>query len=475
MNKDQLRRDKNNNLYVIKDDKVHRIKEEQNLYDLKTDEEGNLYFVDNRGKIQLYSLPVLRRRFGLPSDGKLQAIAMIIAAFIGVIFIAKEPIQNFICSPNNSDNSTIFCDNSRVTTTPTANSVTSEATETLKPQPTYTLTTLPSPVYTSVTTQPTVWHTPSFPNVCNGISVIEIDDLISKVTYSDDPEKVVQSLLDLLDDYYNDAPYKGEGWLTESDVDYIHGPAIFWTRFEKYTGPNYLTYGVEKILANGGWGVFHVPAGITYEVQRPNGGGRYLNITNDCALEITPQGTSIPIPTNVPLITGLTSELLNLQFGEGNWFCFPDILNAVGVRNLPLNFIPEAPIYEVHLESNTYPRSSNPINDGGKATAWFSTRLASYDECPANQQTAIAQWQNDLRNLDLTTELINSILGQGNWTCGRGSDVSVQTLQNDILLSYPFISADRNDTKYAIGETVPKVGEATFWLQSGATCSTDVK
>jgi hypothetical protein len=179
-----------------------------------------------------------------------------------------------------------------------------------------------------------------------------------------------------------------------------------------------------------------------------------------------PFQTSIP-PSATPVNnqSAINGSFLTSVFGSGNWFCFPDRFDSVGVRSLPPDFAVKMPIYQIDSPYGTY--NLNQTAPGyGPATAWLAGSLL-VAECPQNQQTAIAIWHQDSR--PITINLINEILGSENWICDSSFPnlIKVTQLVSDLTIGYPLSSVDKNSIKYAVGEIVPKGGAASVWIGSG--------
>lgn len=141
MNKDRLRRDRHGNLYVIEGNTVYPIDDKNHRYPLMTDKDGNLYFEDENGQIRLQ-----KDKKNLFSNHS-EAIAIIIAAIIGLL-VVKDPVINAFCSAISSENATIICSQSTPpAATLTAAPPTPSATETLvsspEPSPTIRITNTP--------------------------------------------------------------------------------------------------------------------------------------------------------------------------------------------------------------------------------------------------------------------------------------------------------------------------------------------
>lgn len=87
---------------------------------------------------------------------------------------------------------------------------------------------------------------------------------------------------------------------------------------------------------------------------------------------------STPVP-NAPVEGTFTAADIDRVIGQNNWFCFPDRLDAIGVRSWPLGGKIDWPLSSVDKGSK-YVRGEVVPGTGG-ATAWLSGTLPA-SECP---------------------------------------------------------------------------------------------
>jgi hypothetical protein len=163
-------------------------------------------------------------------------------------------------------------------------------------------------------------------------------------------------------------------------------------------------------------------------------------------------------PTETPERNGTKKQDIDNILGEGNWFCFPTIRNAVGIRNL------DATLVEVNLNSLPTPFYDLHEDGMGAATGWIRPAFATHDECPESQHELIAAWQAAATTATSDASDLNNIFSAGNWRCDAGGIAVGSIPQSLPTVWYPFISADSHGTKYAIGESVPVGQGAIFWL-----------
>lgn len=177
-------------------------------------------------------------------------------------------------------------------------------------------------------------------------------------------------------------------------------------------------------------------------------------------------------PSSQPIQTGrnnsqnfLTQADISSLFEEGNWFCFPDRDNAIGVKRLPPGIIVNSPLSKVDTDVREYQIGETPR--GLSATAWLERSLPQ-SECPSIQQDALYKWAS----VQLTdTEPFNQarldrLFGAGNWEClsDFAFGVKVFDLSPSFSVQYPFTAIDNSYGKYGVGETVSQRGAATVWL-----------
>jgi hypothetical protein len=173
--------------------------------------------------------------------------------------------------------------------------------------------------------------------------------------------------------------------------------------------------------------------------------------------------TSQP-PTLPPVSNSGVSAQLDTIFGSGNWFCFPDRSDAVGVKVSNEATI-TSPIIKVDTAIGTY--TSGRIPYGGGATVWLS-KSVSTDECPSNQLSSITAWRS-ARSTDTTSfdkSRMDILFGIGNWKCVPSFPyaVTVVNLPSGTAIQYPFTAVDNSSGKYGVGETMSQSGSATVWL-----------
>jgi hypothetical protein len=176
------------------------------------------------------------------------------------------------------------------------------------------------------------------------------------------------------------------------------------------------------------------------------------------AIETTPPPT-LRTSSN----SGVARQLDSI-FGSGNWFCFPDRGDAIGVKTSNEATI-ISPIVKVDTAVGTY--TSGRIPYGGGATVWLNTSVPT-DECPSSQLSSITAWRS-ARSADTApfdNSRIDSIFGAGNWKCVPSFPyaVTVVNLPSGTAIQYPFTSVDNSSGKYGVGEAMSQSGSATVWL-----------
>lgn len=86
----------------------------------------------------------------------------------------------------------------------------------------------------------------------------------------------------------------------------------------------------------------------------------------------------------------------------------------------------------------------------------FSTATPLPTPLPTSTQSSITNIKNT----------IDSILGNGNWTCleNYNNGISVLNLPDDILISSLWVAGDKYGVTYDLNEIMPGGGPATLWL-----------
>ena len=154
---------------------------------------------------------------------------------------------------------------------------------------------------------------------------------------------------------------------------------------------------------------------------------------------------------------------IDALFGSGNWFCFPDRPDSVGVKKLPEQFIVKYPLISVDISGYTFTVGQTAGGVAG-GTAYLQT-VIPHNQCPYNQQAALAEW-GQLMQKPLTRELIDSMLGPGNWYClDQTNALRINDVKPQQIVQYPLIAIDKDNVKYPVGELVPAGGKATAWIQ----------
>ena len=176
-----------------------------------------------------------------------------------------------------------------------------------------------------------------------------------------------------------------------------------------------------------------------------------------------PTSNAAALSTTPPLNSGVANQLDSI-FSRGNWFCFPDRSDAVGVKVSNEATI-TSPIVKVDTAIGSY--TSGRIPYGGGATVWLS-KSVSTDECPSNQMSSITAWRS-ARSADTASfdkSRMDSLFGAGNWRCVPSFPyaVTVVNLPSGTAIQYPFTSIDNSSGKYGVGETMSQSGSATVWL-----------
>lgn len=174
-------------------------------------------------------------------------------------------------------------------------------------------------------------------------------------------------------------------------------------------------------------------------------------------------------PTNTPLSasSGITAGQLDSWFGSGNWFCFPDRTNGIGVRSLPVNVTVMAPMrYIDTYYGRTTSGDTAPSVTGATVEL---TEALPVSQCPGWQQSALSSWSSSRGSgRQITTGAqMDGLFGAGNWGClpDYPFGAKVYFYNANFGIEYPFTTADISDgTKYGVGETVNPNGEMTVWF-----------
>ncbi|WJW70110.1 hypothetical protein OZ401_004613 (plasmid) [Candidatus Chlorohelix allophototropha] len=163
-------------------------------------------------------------------------------------------------------------------------------------------------------------------------------------------------------------------------------------------------------------------------------------------------GTVTPQPN-------LNKSDLDTLFGAGNWFCFPDRLNGVGVRRLEAGFKVRAPLSYIDMWTGSYKEGDTTVTTAG-ATA-FLQRILPKSECPYLPPPVPAS----VAQTPIQSQL-NTIFGTGNWYClpDYATSAIVKKLPANYIVQYPVISVDKDGLKYGPNDSVLGGNNATLWL-----------
>jgi hypothetical protein len=158
---------------------------------------------------------------------------------------------------------------------------------------------------------------------------------------------------------------------------------------------------------------------------------------------------------------------LDTLFGAGNWFCFPDRTNGIGVQLLPENLTVQEPLRLIETYRGPFHQGDVALGGNG-ATAWLTLSL-SPSNCPALQQAALTAWETARTTGQIisSSSQIDELLGTGNWECLSDYTFGVRVfyVQQEIGITYPITTADiSNGKKLGVGDTIPSGGEATIWF-----------
>lgn len=164
-------------------------------------------------------------------------------------------------------------------------------------------------------------------------------------------------------------------------------------------------------------------------------------------------------PTPTSAHDSVNVQAIDSVLGAGNWFCFPDRLDGIGVRNLPSGFVVRYPVSSVDTPSGKF-TGGETVPTGGPATAWLTSALLNFDVCPNRPAN------NSVRGA-ITRVSIDNVVGVGNWVCfgDRLDAVKIIDVPSNFVVKSPFSTVDRQETKYAQNEFVPSGETATGWLQ----------
>jgi hypothetical protein len=146
----------------------------------------------------------------------------------------------------------------------------------------------------------------------------------------------------------------------------------------------------------------------------------------------------------------ISQSTINDILGAGNWFCFPDRQDAIGIKNIPPDFVVKSPFESIDTGNGKH-KEGERVDGSGTAWLYFQLPLS---ECPSEQQAALNNWLAQ-RSTPVTQELINSEIGAGNWNCTDANyNVIIKRFPSKWVIRYPFTSADINGGKFGVGDTV---------------------
>lgn len=188
-----------------------------------------------------------------------------------------------------------------------------------------------------------------------------------------------------------------------------------------------------------------------------------------------PASTTVPLTSTIVPPTAssdLTKDDVDRLFGAGNWFCFPEKEDTLGVKMLPGDFAVRSPLRYIDNWTGQYAAGSTTTQPGG-ATVELETKLPE-SECPPSQRDALAAWAT-LHTADtqpLNRARLDGLLGPDNWRCmaDYSYGVEVLSLQPRFPVQYPFTAIDSADsTRYGVGEIAPGGEKVTAWLALNIT------
>lgn len=177
------------------------------------------------------------------------------------------------------------------------------------------------------------------------------------------------------------------------------------------------------------------------------------------------QGTSVAAAT-LTAQAGYTRTKLDDLFKVGNWFCFPDRLDAVGVRRLTPSFSVPSLLDRIDSPNGTF-RSGNVAPGGSAATAWLSEGFLPRNQCPTNQLAALTAWDT-VNTQPPNRTLVDTSVGANNWRCDTKDGlffIKISRLTAAFSVAYPFTTIDYAGIKYGVGDVIPvQGGQATGWV-----------
>lgn len=187
--------------------------------------------------------------------------------------------------------------------------------------------------------------------------------------------------------------------------------------------------------------------------------------------------SSTSTPTSVPQQddSGINATLLDNLFGSGNWFCFPDRTNGIGVKLLPVNFLVAAPLRYIDTYRGRFSEGDTEAGATGATVELISSLGAN--NCPNWQQDALSSWVSS-RNLSKQIQSgqdLDGYFGAGNWGClsDYAFGARIYNLRSDLSIQFPFTTVDVFDgSKHGVGENIPAGGAATVWF-AGSIPSND--
>lgn len=182
-------------------------------------------------------------------------------------------------------------------------------------------------------------------------------------------------------------------------------------------------------------------------------------------------------PTSIPQQddSEINATLLDNLFGSGNWFCFPDRTNGIGVKSLPVNFTVSSPLRYIDTYRGRFSVGDTEAGATGATVELISSLGAN--NCPSWQQDALSSWASSRTNRKQiqSGQDLDGYFGAGNWGClsDYAFGARIYNLRSDLSIQFPFTTVDVFDgSKHGVGENIPAGGAATVWF-AGSIPSND--
>lgn len=171
-------------------------------------------------------------------------------------------------------------------------------------------------------------------------------------------------------------------------------------------------------------------------------------------VQTQPTETTAPTlsPETVTPSYQFTQHDIDAIIGKEYWRCMDGSPRAISIERVPFNYIVDFPFTRIDTNGVFY-QIGEQVSGGGLGTGWLASELPNSSCSPVKP--------------DINLQIIDNLLGKGNWKCVGGNQPSgadLAVVPPNFIVQRPINFVDSNSQRYYQGEVVPEGTFARIWF-----------